>query len=154
MNPILLRLNKNYCKIEYFFSKKFLLLCVSCCNRTRNDEIAPGIFAVGSLQRVWATSTLLTDDEKNAVKTTGINYDKLWAFYRIEIGGRIYHSKNYLKATARNNFTVAFSNQVGIAEYGTIIKFVKLSGRCNNVRCRENKCTCSIPEWFFVLIQC
>lgn len=125
---------------------------VSCCNRTRNDEIANGIFAVGSLQRVWTTSQLLTDYENVVLTSTGINYDKLWTFYRIEIDGKIYHSKSYLKATARNNFTVTFTNQ-GATKCGTILKFVKLAGKCHNISCREKKCTCRIPEWYFAVVD-
>jgi len=122
-------------------------------NRTKNDAIADGIFVLGALQRSWATSQLLTDPEVIAVEATGIKYNKLWTFYRIEIEGRIFHSKSYLKATARNNFTVMFSNQLGKLEYGSILKFVKLTGKCRSIRCCEKTCTCRIPEWSLALID-
>ena len=95
---------------------------------------------------------MLTDDEIAAIDATGISYERLWEFYRIEIGGKIYHSRSYLKATARNNHTITFMNH-GTTKYGTILKFVKLSGRCHNISCRENKCTCIVPEWYFAVVD-
>ena len=75
-------------------------------------------------------------------------------FYRIEIGSKIYHSRSYLKATTRNNYTVTFTNH-GTTKYGIILKLVKLSGRYHNVSCRENtsKCTCILSEWYFAVVD-
>lgn len=73
--------------------------------RTVGEEILEGTFVVGSVKRVWATSNLLTEEERTVVGPVL----RVWVFKRAIINGIEYQSSLYKRTTARNNFTVPFS---------------------------------------------
>ena len=71
---------------------------------------------VGSLERVWSNSTLLTKDQLATLPTS---YGKMWVFRRSIIGGVLFHRKSYKRVIERNDYTVEFRH-LNDMHYGSI----------------------------------
>ena len=115
--------------------------------RTVGEEILKGTFVVGSVERVWATSNLLTEEERAVVGPVL----RVWVFKRAIINGIEYQSSLYKRTTARNNFTVVFKDR-GKSRYGSVSKFLKCQAKCTSMQ-RSSKCSCSLPFFFIALVQ-
>lgn len=114
--------------------------------RTVGEEISEGSFVVGSVERVWATSNLLTEEERAVGPVL-----RVWVFKRAIINGVEYQSSLYKRTTARNNFTVIFKDR-GKSHYGSVLKFLKCQAKCTSMQC-SSKCSCSLPFFFIALVQ-
>ena len=115
--------------------------------RTVGEEISEGTFVVGSVERVWAASNLLTEEERTVVGPVL----RVWVFRRAIINGIEYQSSLYKRTTARNNFTVVFKDR-GKSHYGSVLKFLKCQAKCNSMQC-SSKCSCSLPFFFIAVVQ-
>lgn len=76
----------------------------------------------------------------------------MWIFKRCQLEGVIYHSKCYKRVTARNNFTVAFSDGQN-SLYGSVLSYVKVEEMCHSAECQDNLCTCALPRRYFALVE-
>ena len=114
--------------------------------RTVGEEILKGTFVVGSVERVWATSNLLTEEERAVVGPVL----RVWVFKRAIINGIEYQSSLYKRTTARNNFTVVFKDR-GKSRYGSVLKFLKCQAKCTSMQ-RSSKCSCSLPFFFSCIV--
>ena len=82
----------------------FFLIIAIFSTRTVGEEISHDTFVVGSLERVWGTSSLLSENEREVVGVVS----KMWVFKRAIVSGVEYQSVLYKKTTSRNNSTVIF----------------------------------------------
>lgn len=118
--------------------------------RTVGEEISQGTFVVGSLERVWETSTLMTVDERAIVGAVS----KMWIFRRAIVNGLEFQSALYKKTTARNNFTVIFHRN-GKNHYGSVLKYVKYAVKCTRMSCAQlhGRCSCTLPMYYIALVK-
>lgn len=103
--------NQYYMYIVYTFLPIIFFLCL----RTVGEQIAEGTFVIGSLERVWDNSSLLTVKEREAVGAVS----KIWIFRRAKLYGAEFQSSFYKRSTARNNFTIVYERN-GKLHYGSI----------------------------------
>ena len=115
--------------------------------RTVGEEILEGTFVVGSVERVWAASNLLPEEERAVVGPVL----RLWVFKRAIINGVEYQSSWYKRTTARNNFTVVFKDRVKF-HYGSVLKFLECQAKCTSMLC-SSECSCSLLFLFIGLVQ-
>lgn len=113
----------------------FFLLCL----RTIGEQIAEGTFVIGSLERVWDNSSLLTVKEREAVGAVS----KIWIFRRAKLYGAEFQSSFYMRSTARNNFTIVYERN-GKLHYGSIEKFAKYQAKCTTMSCQYKECSCEL----------
>lgn len=104
---------------------------------------------VGSLERVWSNSTLLSKDQLATLPT---NYGKMWVFRRSIIGGVLFHSKSYKRVIARNDYTVEFPH-LNDMHYGSIQTYVKVEEKCGKAICNDQKCSCQLPRHYFAIVE-
>ena len=121
------------------FDIYFFLIIVIFSTRTVGEEISHDTFVVGSLERVWGTSSLLSENESEVVGAVL----KMWVFKRAIVSGVEYQSVLYKRITSRNNCTVIFQRH-GKYHYGSIEKFVKCVEKCTGMQCLYEKCSCSL----------
>lgn len=133
-----------------------LLICVwlyfSCdlfgIFRTVREEISQDNFVVGSLERVWETSSLVSAQEKEVVGAVS----KMWVFKRAIINGVEYQSLLYKRTSSRNNFTVIFQRN-GKKHYGSVMKFIKSEAKCTRMQCQHGNCSCSLPFRYIAIVK-
>lgn len=124
------------------------LLSKSYHCRTVGEEIGHDTFVVGSLERVWETSSLLSENEREVVGAVS----KMWVFKRAIVIGVEYQSFLYKRTTSRNNCTVIFQRH-GKNHYGSIEKFVKCLEKCSRMQCLHEKCSCSLSVRYIALVR-
>lgn len=129
--------------IPFFFSFFYLL-----CLRTIGEQIAEGTFVIGSLERVWDNSSLLTVKEREAVGAVS----KIWIFRRAKLYGAEFQSSFYMRSTARNNFTIVYERN-GKLHYGSIEKFAKYQAKCTTMSCQYKECSCELSFHYVALIK-
>ena len=140
-----------FCFIHSLHVILYTFLCLfTCSTRTVGEEISQGPFVVGSLERVWETSTLMNADERAVVGAVS----KMWVFRRAIVNGLEIQSSLYKKTTARNNFTVIFQRN-GKNHYGSVLKYVKYAGKCTRISCAQlhGKCSCTLPLYYIALVK-
>ena len=126
---------------HFNFYNPFLFLLSS-----KKEKISDKAHVVGSLERVWSTSELLSKDQRASLpKETG----KIWIFRRCLIDGVMFHSASYRRVVARNDYTAEFTD----GTFGTIQTFVKIEEKCLSVRCREQTCSCNLPFHHLVIVE-
>lgn len=118
------------------------------CSRSKTEEIESGVFVIGALEKVTSNSETLTQAEWKAVRSWG----NIWSFKRCQIRGTVYHSQSYKRVTARNNFTVNFSGKKQ-SEYGFVLNYVKVQGKCYQAFCRLTHCDCQLQCNYFALLR-
>ena len=116
--------------------------------RTVGEEISHNTFVVGSLERVWGTSSLLSENEREVVGAVS----KMWVFKRAIVSGVEYQSVLYKRTTSRNNCTVIFQRH-GKNHYGSIEKFVKCVEKCTRMQCLHEKCSCSLSVRYIAVVK-
>ena len=130
----------------------------TCINFTRNlvfvrrllkEKIADEAHVVGSLERLWANSTLMTEKQ---LKTLPKHHGKVWMFRRCFIGEVLYHSKSYKRVTARNDYTVQFQHLTD-TYFGSIHTFAKVEEKCLKAVCSEQKCCCDVSCHYVAIIE-
>lgn len=80
------------------------------------------------------------------------HWSNVWSFKRCQIEGSIYHSEDYKRVTARNNCTVCFHDNKEL-RYGSILKFMKVEGKCQQASCQYLRCNCQQERKYFALLQ-
>jgi len=118
------------------------------CLRTVGEQIAEGTFVIGTLERVWENSSLLTVKEREAVGAAS----KIWIFRRAKLNGAEFQSSFYKRTTARNNFTVVYERNEKL-HYGTIEKFVKYQAKCSSMSCQYEGCSCDLSVHYVALLK-
>ena len=106
---------------------------------------------IGGLKRLWAESSLLSEQQIAVLNQTG-NWEKQWVFCRCQVNGMVYQCEGYKRVTARNNFTVAFVMDNTLV-YGSIKTYVKVAEGCRNVQCTERNCHCEYDVNYFAIIE-
>lgn len=124
------------------------LLSKSYVCRTIGEQIAEGTFVIGSLERVWDNSSLLTVKEREAVGAVS----KIWIFRRAKLYGAEFQSSFYKRSTARNNFTIVYERN-GKLHYGSIEKFAKYQAKCTTMSCQYKECSCELSFHYVALIK-
>ncbi|XP_020905918.1 uncharacterized protein LOC110244095 [Exaiptasia diaphana] len=117
--------------------------------RSVRESIAPGANIVGSLERIWGNSKLLTEEQLAALPR---NYGKMWAFKRCLLNGVMLHSKSYKRVTARNDYTVEFEYRNQLC-YGLIQIYVKVEDKCHRALCHEQRCDCELPTYYYAIVD-
>jgi hypothetical protein len=118
------------------------------CLRTVGEQIAEGTFVIGTLERVWENSSLLTVKEREAVGAVS----KIWIFRLAKLNGAELQSSFYKRTTARNNFTVVYERHRKL-HYGSIEKFVKYQAKCTPMSCQYGKCSCDLSFHYVALLK-
>ena len=103
--------NKKY--IEIYHEGTSLLFIVSLHSRRDIDHDEETIFLGSPVHEE------LSDQERNAVnsflcrrgKSPILPGSKVPKFFRAKHNGQVYHSREYTRVTARNSFTISFSNE-------------------------------------------
>ena len=116
--------------------------------RTVGEQISEDTFVIGSLERVWENSSLLTVEEREVVGPAS----KIWIFRRAKINGAEFHSSFYKRTTARNNFTVVYERH-GKSQYGSVEKYVKYQQKCTSMSCQYEKCACYLSFHYVALMK-
>lgn len=111
------------------------------------EEISERSFVLGSVERVWATSNLLSQQERAVVEPVL----RVWVFKRAIINCVEYQSSLYKRTTARNNFTVGFKDR-GKSHYGSVLKFLECQAKCTSMQC-STESSCSLFFFFIALVQ-
>lgn len=70
---------------------------------SQKESISETVHVIGSLERVWSCSTLLTDEQ---LATLPRHHSKIWMFRHCLVDGVVFHSKSYKRVVARNDYTV------------------------------------------------
>ena len=126
----------------------FFLIIAIFSTRTVGEEISHDTFFVGSLERVWGTSSLLSENERDVVGAVS----KMWVFKRAIVSGVEYQSVLSKRTTSRNNCTVIFQRH-GKNHYGSIEKFVKCVEKCTRMQCLHEKCSCSLSVRYIAVVK-
>ena len=126
----------------------YLPLLILLCLRTVGEQISEDTFVIGSLERVWDNSTLLTVKEREVVGAVS----KMWVFRRAKINGAEFQSSLYKRTTSRNNFTVVYERR-GKSHYGSVDKFVKYQEKCTTMSCQYAKCSCNLSFHYVALLK-
>ncbi|XP_044171989.1 uncharacterized protein LOC114958965 [Acropora millepora] len=113
------------------------------------EKIADEAHVVGSLERLWANSTLMTEKQ---LKTLPKHHGKVWMFRRCFIGEVLYHSKSYKRVTARNDYTVQFQHLTD-TYFGSIHTYAKVEEKCLKAVCSEQKCCCDVSCHYVAIIE-
>ena len=85
--------------------------------RSLKERINEKAHVLGSLERVWGGSTLLSEKQLAALPR---HYSRMWVFRRCLVDGVLYHSSSYKHVVARNDCTVEFQDMEGRTSYGTV----------------------------------
>lgn len=104
---------------------------------------------IGSLERIWKGSALLTDEE---LATLPRHHGKMWIFRRCLLGGVVFHSKSYRRVVARNDYTVEFQH-LHSSYYGSVHTYIKVEDKCLKAICNEQKCSCELACQYFAIIE-
>ena len=107
---------------------------------------------IGALEKVSINSEILSQAEWKALRRELPSWGKMWSFKRCQINGTVYHSERYKRVTARNNFTVSFSGNKQ-SEYGFILNYVKLQGKCHQASCMNANCNCMLECNYFAILR-
>jgi len=129
-----------------------LVLCLKS-SRSKTEEIEPGVFVLGGLQKISNNQEQsIGKSELRALRREVPTWGKMWSFKRCQVNGVVYHSKVYKRVTARNNFTVSFTTdkQTG---YGSILRYVKVEEKCHQAQCIDMRCNCHLECSFFALLK-
>ena len=117
--------------------------------RLLKDKIADEAYVVGSLERLWRNSMLMTE---NQLETLPKHRGKVWMFRRCLIGGILFHSKSYKRVTARNDYTVQFKH-LNDTHFGSIHTYAKAEEKCLKALCNEQKCCCDVSCNYFAIVE-
>lgn len=117
--------------------------------RLSKESIAETAHVVGSLERVWSNSTLLT---KEQLATLPRHHEKMWVFRRCIIDGVLFHSRSYKRVIARNDYTVEFQHLEN-THYGSIHTYAKVEEKCLRAVCSDKKCFCDLPCHYFAIVE-
>lgn len=117
--------------------------------RSTKESIAETAHVVGSLERVWSNSALLTKDQLATLPT---HHGKMWVFRRCLIDGVLFHSKSYKRVIARNDYTVEFRHLDNM-HYGSIHTYAKVEEKCRKALCDDKKCSCHLPCHYFAIVE-
>lgn len=95
------------------------------------------------MENISSNSESLSQAEWKALRREVPSWGKVWSFKRCQINGTVYHSQSYKRVTARSNFTVNFSGKEW-SEYGFVLNYVKVQGKCYQASCRDTHCDCQL----------
>lgn len=118
-------------------------------NSSLKESISQNVHVIGSLERLWRNSALLTDEKRNTLPQ---HHGKIWMFRRCLIRGTVFHSKSYKRVVARNDYTVEFQYMQS-HYYGSIHMYVKVEEKCLKAICSEQKCCCDLTCHYFAIIE-
>lgn len=118
-------------------------------NSSLKESISENVHVIGSLERLWRNSALLTDEKRNTLPQ---HHGKIWMFRRCLIRGTVFHSKSYKRVVARNDYTVEFQYMQS-HYYGSIHMYVKVEEKCLRAICSEQKCCCDLTCHYFAIIE-
>lgn len=116
---------------------------------SQKESISETVHVIGSLERVWSCSTLLTDEQ---LATLPRHHGKIWMFRRCLVDGVVFHSKSYKRVVAWNDYTVEFQH-LHSSYYGSIHTYVKVEEKCLKAKCSEQKCCCDLICHHFAIIE-
>ena len=102
-----------------------LIFQLSQCS-SQKESISETVHVVGSLERVWSCSKLLTDEQ---LATLPRHHGRIWMFRRCLVDGVVFHSKSYKRVVAQNDYTVEFQH-LHSNYYGSIHTYVKVEVKC------------------------
>ena len=119
----------------------------SSCFRSTKERIAKNIHVVGSLERVWGNSTLLSEEQLATLPKHG----KVWVFGRC-LKGVLFHSKSYKRIVARNDYTIQFCHLQKVC-YGSVFTYVKVEEKCMKALCSDQKCSCLLTCDHFAIVE-
>ena len=136
--------------VHPFYTLQTLLLC-DLCPRSKTEEIQPGVFVIGALEKISSNSKVPSQAEWKALRREVSSWGEVWSFKRCQINGTVYHSQSYKRVTARNNYTVSFSGKK-LSEYGSVLNYVKVQGKCYQASCQTH-CECELECSYFALIR-
>ena len=119
--------------------------------RSAKESISETLYVVGSLERIWGNSTLLTEKQLATLPT---HRRRVWVFKQCLIGGVLFHSKSYIykRVIARNDYTVEF-HHLDNTHYGSIQNYVKVEEKCLKALCDDQKCSCHLPCHYFAIVE-
>lgn len=120
--------------------------------RSRTEEIGRGTFVIGALEKIGNHSDFFFQPALKSLKKEMPHWSNVWSFKRCQIEGSIYHSEDYKRVTARNNCTVCFHDNKEL-RYGSILKFVKVEGKCQQASCQYLRCNCQRECKYFALLR-
>ena len=118
--------------------------------RSLKERISENAHVLGSLERVWSGSTLLSEKQ---LATLPRHYSRMWVFRRCLVDGVLYHSLSYKRVVARNDFTVEFQDMEGRTSYGTVETYVKVQEKCLKAMCSDGKCCCTLASQYFAIVE-
>lgn len=118
--------------------------------RSLKERISENAHVLGSLERVWSGSTLLSEKQ---LATLPRHYNRMWVFRRCLVDGVLYHSLSYKRVVARNDFTVEFQDMEGRTSYGTVETYVKVQEKCLKAMCSDGKCCCTLASQYFAIVE-
>lgn len=118
--------------------------------RSLKERINENAHVLGSLERVWSGSTLLSEKQ---LATLPRHYNRMWVFRRCLVDGVLYHSLSYKRVVARNDFTVEFQDMEGRTSYGTVETYVKVQEKCLKAMCSDGKCCCTLASQYFAIVE-
>lgn len=138
---IFLCVNNFYFRNKYNFYLSF---------RSLKEKINEKAHVLGSLERVWGGSTLLSEKQ---LATLPKLHSKMWVFRRCLMDGVLYHSKSYKRVVARNDYTVEFQDLEGNKSFGTVHTYVKVQEKCLKAMGWEKKCCCNLASQYFAIVE-
>lgn len=118
--------------------------------RSLKERINENAHVLGSLERVWSGSTLLSEKQ---LATLPRHYSRMWMFRRCLVDGVLYHSSSYKRVVARNDYTVEFQDMEGRTSYGTVETYVKVQEKCLKAMCSDRKCCCTLASQFLAIVE-
>jgi len=116
---------------------------------SKKERISESSYIVGSLERVWSNSKLLSEEQLNSLPNQS---GKIWLFRRCLIGGTLFHSASYGRVVARNDYTVEFEMN-GRTDFGTVQAYTKVENKCSSLRCEDKRCSCDLECSYFALVE-
>lgn len=118
--------------------------------RSLKERINENAHVLGSLERVWSGSTLLSEKQ---LATLPRHYSRMWVFRRCLVDGVLYHSSSYKRVVARNDYTVEFQDMEGRTSYGTVETYVKVQEKCLKAMCSDRKCYCTLASQYLAIVE-
>ena len=109
-------------------------------------EISPGIFAVGAFHSIpLAGATHVT------VTSLLGSVQQIKKFTRLELKGKMLHSRDYKRASSRNSYTVRYIDKNGVMQYGFVEFYASCIKECPNKTFCSATCVCRFPVYVAVV---
>lgn len=131
---IMLKLPQLHCSLLDCSKIKPFVKAVTRKKREYTSNFDDNVRTIGRLKE-----HILCDNELlSLVEYLGTVPHKCFKFLRLQIAGKVFHSKSYTLTSKRNSYTVHYRNQ-GLDLFGHVEYFLKCVSTCT---CEHHQCTC------------